>query len=327
MERKRVPAELRRVFIVLLLALALLVYGAEAETVRGDLTGRFEEEPVIERDGHTYRYRRGLTTILFMGVDTTLEQEALAEGARSGGQSDFLLLLVIDERRETITPIQIDRDVMTEITVLGVLGDEAGTLTTQICLAHGFGDGGEQSCELTRDAVSNLFLDAQIDYYVAMNMDGISQLNDLVGGVTVTVTDDLSALDEAMVPGATLTLTGEQAEIFVRARTGVGEGTNAARMARQRVYIGGLAEQMLARMDEDANFVGTVFDALEPVMVTDMKRGTMINVAWGARNYARETMCTLEGEHVVGADGHMEFYADAEALEELVIRAFYEEES
>ena len=84
---------------------------------------------------------------------------------------------------------------------------------------------------------------------------------------------------------------------------------------------------MLARMDEDANFVGTVFDALEPVMVTDMKRGTMINVAWGARNYARETMCTLEGEHVVGADGHMEFYADAEALEELVIRAFYEEES
>ena len=40
MERKRVPAELRRVFIVLLLALALLVYGAEAETVRGDLTGR-----------------------------------------------------------------------------------------------------------------------------------------------------------------------------------------------------------------------------------------------------------------------------------------------
>lgn len=325
MKTIRMRAEVRRALLALLALAVFWACGAAAETVRGDLTGRFEEEPVLERDGRLYRYRRGLTTILLVGVDTTQEEEALAEGARSGGQSDFLMLLVLDNRRETITPIQIDRDTMAEITVLGVLGDAAGTLTTQLCLQHGFGDGGEESCELTREAVSALMLGVEIDYYVAVNMDGISMLNDLVGGVTVTVSDDLSALDAAMVPGATLTLNGEQAETFVRARRSVGDGTNASRMARQRVYLSALAEQILACMDADGGFIGDVFDEMQPVMVTDMKRGTMINVAWRARDYAREEVCALEGEHVVGADGHMEFYADADALEALVARVFYEE--
>lgn len=45
-----------------------------------------------------------------------------------------------------------------------------------------------------------------IDFYVAMNMDGISELNDLAGGVTVTLEDDFSSIDPAMTKGTTLTL-------------------------------------------------------------------------------------------------------------------------
>ena len=57
---------------------------------------------------------------------------------------------------------------MTEITILGVLGEEAGTVKTQLCLSHGFGDGGAQSCEFTVDAVSNLLLGTQIDFYICL---------------------------------------------------------------------------------------------------------------------------------------------------------------
>lgn len=78
-----------------------------------------------------------------------------------------------------------------------------------------------------------------IDFYVAMNMDGISELNDLAGGVTVTLEDDFSSIDPAMTKGTTLTLHGNQAETFVRSRMTVGDGTNASRMECQSVYAGG----------------------------------------------------------------------------------------
>lgn len=313
-----------RTIVALLLCAALLTTAGIAQTVRGDLSNRFEQPPTLEKDGQTYQYRRGLTTILFMGVDTRLETEANRQGFRSGGQSDFLLLLVIDEENETVTPIHINRDVMTEITVLGVLGDEAGTVTTQLCLSHGFGDGKEQSCEYTCDAVRNLLLGIEIDYYVAMNMDGISVFNDLIGGVTVTLEEDFTAFDPAMTKGTTLTLQGMQAEYYVRQRFYVGDGSNMARMERQRNYMTELAKIVYERLQESADFIGTLFDELEPMLVTNMKRGTMINVAWGARNYSHEQTRTLEGENTVGVDGYVEFYADEEALKDMVLEVFFE---
>ena len=66
---------------------------------------------------------------------------------------------------------------MTPITILGVLGNRSGVRTAQICLAHSFGDGGAQSCELMAEAVSNLLLGSQIDYYIAMSLDGISAVS------------------------------------------------------------------------------------------------------------------------------------------------------
>ena len=125
---------------------------------------------------------------------------------------------MIDSKDKTVRQLKIDRDTMAEVTVLGMLGNPVGTTQMQISLAHGFGDGKEESCGYARDAVSRLLQGENIDFYLAMSLDGISVLNDLAGGVTVTLEDDFSAADPAMTKGATLTLQGNQAEIFVRRR-------------------------------------------------------------------------------------------------------------
>ena len=177
---------------------------------RGDLSQRPVQGETIEVDGVAYRQRTGLTTVLLMGIDRDADVEP--SGSRNGGQADFLRLLVIDANSETVTQVAIDRDTMTPITTLGVLGNRSGVRTAQVSLSHGFGDGGAQSCELTVEAVSNLLLGTEIDFYAAMNLDGISVLNDAVDGVTVTLEDDFSALDPAMTAGTTLTLRGDQAE-------------------------------------------------------------------------------------------------------------------
>ena len=67
-----------------------------------------------------------------------------------------------------------------------------------------------------------------------------------------------------MTAGKTLTLTGEQAEIYVRSRMSVGVGTNEARMARQEDYITRLTERLNEKLSEGEEEIGALYDALEP---------------------------------------------------------------
>lgn len=288
---------------------------------RGNHLRRYAYGDTIEMGGATYRKKSGVSTILLMGVDR--ESDISTNGNRNGGQADFLRLVVVDSEAETVSQVQIDRDTMTPITILGVLGNRSGVRTAQICLAHSFGDGGAQSCELMAEAVSNLLLGSQIDYYIAMSLDGISALNDWAGGVTVTLTDDFSALDAAMTPGTTLTLNGDQAEIFVRSRRSVGIGTNEARMERQQEYISLLSANLDHRLDESKEAIGDLYDTLEPYLTTNVSRGRLINLFWEARLYGRLPAMKPEGNYELGLDGFMEFHVNEDKLTALVLELLY----
>ncbi len=298
---------------------------SQAVETHGDLSDRFAEVPAVEYKGAFYRPYEKITNILMIGVDQYSTVKDSGVSYRNGGQADYLLLLVINDDTQTITSLQINRDTMAAVTILGVLGDETGTRVVQICLSHGFGDGKEQSCLLTEKAVSGLLHGIDIDFYIAMEMDGISTLNDALGGITVTLEDDFSAVDPAMIKGATLTLRGMQAEYFVRGRMYIGAGTNVARMERQQVFMDAVSQRIIERMHEsgNANFVGNLMDSLDPYLLTDMKRGRIINIAWNTRDYDRLDMVKPEGQSVIGAYGYNEFYADETALEDLVMKTFY----
>ena len=290
----------------------------------GSLEGRFAEAPSVTYQGKTYTAKTKLETFLFIGVDKREDQPTSGISARNGGQSDFLLLLVFDHTDKTIERIQIDRDTMAEITVLGILGNALGTNTHQICLAHGFGDGREQSCQFTVEAVQRLMEGIAIDGYLSLNMGGINTQNSLLGGVTVTLQDDFSMYDPAMVPGVTLTLQGNQAEVYVRSRMNVSDGTNASRMVRQQDFLGKAADVLMQRIKDDANFAGTLFDGMEAYTVTDVSRGKWINEANKAASYAVGDILTPAGEHTIGEDGFVEFHVDQEALTQMVLEVFFQ---
>ena len=300
--------------------------GRGQDEPRGDLDSRFTSAPAVEYNGAHYTPKKNLTTILLMGTDHYTDDTSAEDSYRNGGQADFLVLVVIDTQNKTITPIQIDRDTMARVTILGVMGDKAGTRDAQICLAHGFGDGKEQSCLLQRDAVSGLFFDAKIPFYIAMRLDGISALNDAAGGVTVTIKDDFTRFDPQMQIGSTLTLQGKQAEYFVRNRKGMEVGTNEARAKRQTEYWDALVQTMDAqlRTQEDSDFLHVFFKKIDPYLVKNLTSGRIINELWKDRDYTRESMIHLSGEYKIGEDGFMEFHADEAALKALVMRLFYQ---
>ena len=290
---------------------------------RGDLTEHYTQDGLLEYAGSFYKRKENLMTVLLIGVDQTKGSGTLGS-YRNGGQADFLRLAIIDRENKRVFQIGIDRDTMTPITILGVLGNPSGERMAQVSLSHGFGDGKESSCALTVEAVSKLFLDTPIDFYVAMNLDGVRVLNDLVGGVTITLEEDFSWLDPAMTEGTTLTLTGEQAEIFIRTRYSSSSGTNEARMERQEQYLQQFVLEFEQRVQEDEQFIGKVYDELTEYLITDLSKGQMINEVAAAQDYELESVLWLEGEHRVGSDGFMQFYADQEALEQMVIDIFYE---
>ena len=314
---------------IVLLVLAGLYFGAqwlENENAnpepRGDYHLRYEDEQVTV-NGVKYRQKKNLTTILFMGIDRASDA-VQGVGNRNGGQADFLRLIIIDHAEKTISQLQIDRDTMTPITVLSALGNRSSTRTLQISLSHGYGDGKEQSCQFTVDAVSNMLFNIPINGYIAMNLDGINVLNDTLGGITVTLEDDFSHIDPAMTKGTTLTLMGEQAEVFVRSRMSMEVGTNEARMIRQQQYLSQMMDLLHEKVLKDEEFIGTLFDSLSPYLVTNVSRAQMINDAWTSRNYQMNPLYVPEGTHVIGADGYMEFHADETALEQMVLDLFYQ---
>lgn len=313
--------------LLAVLAVVLVLYGggrwlekrAEKPETRTQLPQADQE--TVEVDGVTYRKKSRLTTILVMGVDHDTQD---SYEYRKAGQADFLRLVVLDDADKTVQQLQIDRDTMTPVTVLGLLGDRYEPVTEQICLGYAFGDGRQTSCEVTVEAVGNLLGGQTIDQYLAMGLDGISTLNDLAGGVTVTLEDDFSAADPAMTKGATLTLHGDQAEIFVRRRMDIGEGTNEARMVRQEEYLAQLSAQLESRVQQDQQFTAQVYDALQPYLVTDLAKGQLVNEVWAAKDDTVEAAIALEGEHKVAEDGFTEFYPTEASIQKAVLTLFWE---
>ena len=270
--------------------------------------------------GKTYRQKADVESYLFLGIDI-MGPAVGTESYIAGGQADTQMLLVLDNNAQTWQVLQINRDSMVEVPVISMMGTVPYTVVQQIALAHSYGNGREQSCENNVKAVSMMLEDQPIDGYFSLNMGGIGILVDLVGGVTLTVTSDFSAIDPSLVEGETITLTGDQAFDYVHARKDVDDQTNVARMARQRQFLKAF-EEKVKNMDPD--FAVTAYDTLSDYILTDIKSGTAVDIAERLQNYEELPLLTIDGENTV-VDGYWAYYLDEDSLQQTVLELFYEE--
>ena len=323
-------AAILAVVLVLLLGMLLLQRWENTQDApvssSGEVSSVEADAPVDGREityykGTAYAKREDLETVLLLGVDK-FEGET-PEGYINNQQTDFLLLLVMDKENETCTPIQLNRDTMTQIQVLGVTGEPAGTFTGQLALAHTYGSGEEDSCENTVLAVSNLLYGMEIDHYVSLTMDGVALLNDLVGGVTVEVLDDFSGIDDSLVQGETVTLKGQQALTYVRSRGGLEDSSNLHRMERQRQYLAALQQQLKAAVQQEDGFTLDALLQLNEYLVSDCTVDQLSDLGDSLATYQVGDILTTPGEAQEGEE-FMEFTVDEAALQQLVMDVFYE---
>lgn len=280
------------------------------------------EETYFQHNGKEHTLKEGVETFLVLGLDK-FDGVSQGDSYNNDKQADFLMLFAFDNEQKTCTAIQINRDTMANVNVLGVDGGRLDTVTKQIALAHTYGNGRAVSCRNTADAVSDVLAGVKVNHYISMTMDGIAVLNDLVGGVEVEVLDDFTGVDNTLVKGQTVTLNGEQAMHYVRTRQGLEDSTNATRMKRQQQYINALYDQFFECMEEDELFVVDATLKVEEYIVSDRAPEQLQDLARKLREYEFTGIRSLEGELKKGEE-FMEFYPDETATKDLVAELFYQ---
>lgn len=314
----------------LLIAL-LFVKGRMDMTSTGDVTVEAPKElqvaaenngRVVHYEDRTYYLNENITNILCIGVDKhTLE---LQEQVGYGGQADSLFLAVLDSKNHTVSIIGLSRDSMTEVDVYDVEGNYVETVTEQLCLSYAYGDGMETSCENTVNSVSRMLYGIPIHGYVAIDMDCVSEINDLLGGVTIYPTEqDKKWFDFAMNKESVL-LKGNEAELYIRFRDTDLLDSNNDRIRRQKTYLLAFIQKALAETKADLTMPVRLLQKVEGDVVTNLSVSDISYLASQVINceISMDDLTVVQGE-IREEEGHAALYPDEQALYELVLKTFY----
>ena len=265
--------------------------------------------PSITYQGDNYPLKRNTSSLLLIGTDNFFDDEKQHEGLTyNSNLADFLVVLVFDHSAKTITPFQICRDTMCEVPMTS-----GGTQRMQITLAHTYGSGREDSCENTRKSVEGLLFEAPINHYLAFTMDTVPYVNDLLGGITVTLEDDIPALGPNYVKGASIKLKGTEALRFVRYRDVSLLDDNLRRMAHHRLYLTSFVEAAREASADDPDLATRIYKAIEQFINTDLSVENVSSMLNNLNEYTILPTVTADGTYQPGED-FPEFIVDEASL-------------
>ena len=272
-------------------------------------------------DGEIYTPKKNITSYLIIGIDKDGEFKA-SRKYDNDQQCDFLALIVFDSDAKTYRILHINRDTMTPVNMLGVNGKVMSTRVMQIALSHTYGNGLERSCQNTADAVSNLLFGMPVDKYYAFTMSAVGEIADFVGGVPITIEEDLTEADPSFTEGAEVVLTKDTALSFVRARMEVSDGSNISRMGRQKQFIRALMEIFDGQEDADV-FVMDAMKRIAKYSLTNAETRDINNITESFYEYSFDGLISPEGEAMFDGQ-YIQYHVDDEKLKQLVLDTFYD---
>ncbi|HEM5932226.1 TPA: LCP family protein [Streptococcus suis] len=178
-------------------------------------------------------------TILLMGVDM---DQATRGGDWEGGRSDSMILVTVNPKTKETNMMSLTRDIMVEIAEAN--GESSGTVEK---LNHSYSYGQAPMAIATIEKM----MDINIDRYIEINMDGLVELVDAVGGIEVnntlgfpiSISEHEPAYTSIVQPGKQL-VNGDQALVYARMRYDDPEG-DIGRQRRQREVIMAIIKKLL----------------------------------------------------------------------------------
>lgn len=275
----------QKIVIAILSVLVLVIAGltgygmqvlGDANSMMNNISERVNRK-TQKRDVAMSIEERDPFSILLLGIDTG------ALGRTEQGRSDSMMVVTINPEKKQSTIVSLDRDIYADM-LDGVTFDK---------LNHAYAYGG---AELAMDAVEKL-LDIPIDHYVSINMQGMRDLIDAVGGIQVDNKIEFT-LEKVHVPFGKITLDGKTGLAYARMRKDDPAG-DIGRQARQREVLEKIIDKVLS-LNGISNYQ-KILKAVEKNSKTDLTWDEMLDVA---TNYY-PAFENIEQEQLEGKDQQM----------------------
>lgn len=283
------------------------------------------QEGDVSYNGHMYRYNKDMLTFLILGIDSNDPVPEVNENTNylMGGQSDAIFLFAMNPHDRTLSVIAVNRNTMTDIDMYDENNNYVRTAKAQLCVQHGYGDGGVQSCERAKEKVSELLYNLPIHGYVSMRLGAIWVLNDAVGGVEVTLPFDVPEINQGA--GATVRLYGQDAFYFLKYRSLDEFDSASARLEKDKIYLKAFMNQVFESTKSDIAYPIKLYDMVSNYIVTDISVNEMSYLASELLGYdvSGVRMYSVPGETIMGSKFE-EFYVNEMQLKELLLDVFYE---
>lgn len=269
--------------------------------------------------GHKYKYKNDIINMLFIGVDQN--NRHVTGGIGNNGMSDVIAVAAIDSKTNKATLINIPRDIITDVKVYDANGGYTGVEKMQIALSFSYGDGEDTSCINTMAAVRSLFYNVPLSSYFALHMEGVPQLNDSIGGVTVTSPETIGQF----VEGETYHLMGDDALSFVHDRSMYTADANLKRNERQKVYLSSFIKEFIKQTKADIGTPVRLFNASKPYSCTNLNAN---RITYLATEFIMNRNIKIDMKSVPvtvkQVENSAENYVKEEEFYDLFINIFYE---
>lgn len=294
---------------------------AASEAVPEPVHDEMLETYTIRRNGKLYRQKQNVKTFLLLGVDRKITDDLTGVEYPSDAHADVLMLVVLDFDTNRMSMLAVPRDTMCEMDTFDKDANPTGSGFGQIALSFRYGDGALKSCALTAKAVSDLLYNIPISGTAALYLDGIHAVNDAVGGVTLTPLISTGSL----VAGQETTLTGQQAEEYIREREHTEYG-NLQRMEQQKQYFIALLVQAAAKAREKPSSILELYHAVSDYVVTDLTPNEITYLASQVllMNFNGD-ISTLPGEIRLSEDNYAEYHLDEKAVADRLTELYFDE--
>jgi len=184
---------------------------------------------------------RGAQNILLIGSDSRAGKGNRKYGRDSGTErSDTTILLHLAADRRSATAMSLPRDLMVDVPSCrrpdGSRGEPVFAMFN-----HAFQQGGSACTIRTVEKLT----DIRIDHHMVVDFRGFKDIVDAVDGVEVCLAEAVDDREAKLrLPAGKVTLNGEQALGYVRARKSLGNGSDTARMDRQQRFLGALVNKV-----------------------------------------------------------------------------------
>lgn len=300
---------------------------ASGSVVASDVSG--DNYLHISWKGKEYTYNSRIITVMYAGVDsddelTTYNRYSIAPRA------DAIELVIFDDYHKKISVLSISRDTITSVARYTMNGHYRDRYDTHLGYAYTYGDGGKASCDNMKDAVSTLLKGIPIHEYIITNNSSVDELNDMVGGLTVTVpNDDLLNRYPEMKKGAEVTLTGETADDFARWRDVSILYSNNGRMERQKEFSSRFLEKFVAMAKADIEGTWQKITDYSACYQTSITKSQYLDLT---ERFKTESFSEDQYYILAGEDGHDDvndvdiFTVDEDSLMDTLVSLFYLEE-